>query len=927
MLFFIKINNIFPVLLQKTIIFSGLQVVLAKDSPQFLKTKTNLDFMKIREINAMRGPNYWSVNRHKLIVMVLDIEEMEERPSNTIEGFKERLETMFPSMYEHRCSVGTPGGFFQRVEEGTWMGHIIEHIALELQTLAGMDVGFGRTRSYGEKGVYNVVFAYMEEAVGRYVAKAAVRVCEALIADEDYDISADIHEMRVLREEVRLGPSTGSIVEEAASRGIPWIRLNKYSLCQLGYGANQKRIQATVTSDTSNIAVELACDKEDTKFLLEQAEVPVPKGEIIRRESSLEEAIRYVGFPLVTKPIGGNHGRGITVNIQTYEEALTGFRAAKEVSNTVIVEKYISGFDYRLLVIDHKLVAAAKRTPAHVIGDGKSTVQELIDEVNKDPRRGYGHEKVLTQITVNELTMNIIKSKGYSLNSILPEGEMLILKDTANLSTGGTSEDVTDIVHPANIFLAERISKVIGLDICGIDIMTSDISVPLEETGGAVLEVNAGPGFRMHLAPTVGLPRNVASYVIDKLFPHSQNGRIPIIAVTGTNGKTTTTRLIAHMAKMKGYKVGYTTSDGVYIQNRLLMKGDCTGPMSAEFVLKDPTVDFAVLECARGGLLRAGLGFHRCDVGIVTNVAEDHLGLKGIHTIEQLAKVKGVIPETVLPHGYAILNADDDLVYEMRKNVNCNVALFSMDEDNPRIKAMQKLGGICAIYENGYITICRGEWKLRVIKAVNVPLTYGGKATFMIQNILPAVVTAYTRGATIDEIKVALETFIPSPAQTPGRLNLFQFKDFQVLLDYAHNPAGMRALQRFIENLDATIKVGIIAGVGDRRDEDTQEIGAIAAEMFDEIIIRQDKNLRGKTDVEIIKMLEDGIKMKNPTKKITVIPNEREAATFAIKNAAPGALIVICSDVIPDALELVQKLKEEEANRLYEFSTDHIPNR
>lgn len=883
--------------------------------------------MKIREINAMRGPNYWSINRHKLIVMVLDLEAMEERPSNTIEGFRERLENMFPGMYEHRCSVGTPGGFFQRVEEGTWMGHIIEHIALEIQTLAGMDVGFGRTRSYGEKGVYNVVFAYMEEAVGRYAAKAAVRICEALIAGKDYDLASDIQEMRVLREEVRLGPSTGSIVEEAASRGIPWIRLNKYSLCQLGYGANQKRIQATVTSETSNIAVELACDKEDTKFLLEQAEVPVPKGEIIRRESSLEEAIRYVGYPLVTKPIGGNHGRGITVNIQTYEEALAGFRAAKEVSTSVIVEKYISGFDYRLLVIDHKLVAAAKRSPAHVIGDGKLTVQALIDEVNKDPRRGYGHEKVLTQITVNELTMNIIKSKGYTLDTVLPEGEMLLLKDTANLSTGGTSEDVTDIVHPANIFLAERISKVIGLDICGIDIMTTDIRVPLEETGGAVLEVNAGPGFRMHLAPTVGLPRNVASYVIDKLFPHGETGRIPIIAVTGTNGKTTTTRLIAHMAKMKGYKVGYTTSDGVYIQNRLLMKGDCTGPMSAEFVLKDPTVDFAVLECARGGLLRAGLGFHRCDVGIVTNVAEDHLGLKGIHTIEQLAKVKGVIPETVLPSGYAILNADDDLVYEMRKHVNCNVAIFSMDEDNPRIKAMQKLGGISAIYENGYITICRGEWKLRIIKAVNVPLTFGGKATFMIQNILPAVITSYTRGASIDEIKVALETFIPSPAQTPGRLNLFRFKDFQVLLDYAHNPAGMRALQRFIENLDATKKVGIIAGVGDRREEDTHEIGAIAADMFDEIIIRQDKNLRGKTDVEIIKMLEDGIKMRNPAKKITVIPNEREAATFAIKNATQGSLVVICSDVIPDALELVQKLKEEEANRLYEFSTDHIPNR
>lgn len=885
--------------------------------------------MIIREINAMRGPNYWSVRRHKLIVMVLDLEEMEERPSDTIVGFRERLEKMFPTMYEHRCSVGEPGGFFQRVEEGTWMGHIIEHIALEIQTLAGMDVGFGRTRGYGQKGVYNVVFAYMEESVGRFAAKVSVDICNALVDGNDYDLTDDIQKMRELREAERLGPSTGSIVDEAAFRGIPWIRLNKYSLCQLGYGANQKRIQATVTSETSSIGVELACDKEDTKFLLEQAQVQTPRGDIIRKEENLEEACKYVGFPLVIKPVDGNHGRGITVNINNYEDAMVAFNNAKESSKSgaIIIEKYITGDDYRLLVINHKLVAAAVRTPAHVIGDGKLNIQQLIAEVNKDPRRGYGHENVLTQITVNDLTQSIIKANGYTLDSVLEKDKRLLLKDTANLSTGGTAEDVTDIVHPANVFMAERISKIIDLDICGIDVMTTDIRQPLEETGGAVLEVNAGPGFRMHLAPTSGLPRNVAAHVIDKLFPHGASSKIPIVAVTGTNGKTTTTRLIAHLAKLKGYKVGYTTTDGVYIQNRLLMKGDCTGPTSAEFVLKDPTVDFAVLECARGGLLRAGLGFHHCDIAIVTNVAADHLGLKGIHTIAQLAKVKGVIPETVLPDGYAILNADDDLVYEMRRTVNCNVALFSMDEDNPRIKAMQKLGGISAVYENGFITICRGQWKLRVIKAVNVPLTYGGRAAFMIQNVLPAVITAYVRGFTIDEIKIGLETFIPSPAQTPGRLNLFQFKDFQVLLDYAHNPAGMRALQKFIKNIDATVKVGIIAGVGDRREEDTNEIGSISAEMFDEIIIRQDKNLRGKTERELIGMLDAGIKMKDPNKKTTIIPNENEAATYAIMNAKKGSLIVICSDVVPDALDLVQKLMEEEATKLYGFSKTYIPNK
>lgn len=882
--------------------------------------------MEIREIQAMRGPNYWSVRRHKLIVMVLDLQEMEQKPSDKIEGFADRLKEMFPTMFAHRCSVGTPGGFFQRVEEGTWMGHIIEHIALEIQTLAGMDVGFGRTRGYGEEGVYHVVFAYMEENVGRYAAKAAVRICEALIEGKDYDLTDDIQEMRILRENERLGPSTGSIVEEAEKRGIPWIRLNKFSLCQLGYGANQKRIQATVTSETSNIGVELACDKEDTKYLLEQAEVEVPRGEIIRRESSLEETCRYVGFPLVVKPIDGNHGRGITVNINNYEDALVAFREAQKVSRAVIVEKYIVGEDYRLLVINNKLVAAAKRTPAHVIGDGKSTIQELIDTVNADPRRGYGHEKVLTAIKVNELTMALIKAKGYTLSTVIEKGEKLVLKDTANLSTGGTAEDVTDIVHPANVFMAERISKIIDLDICGIDVMTSDISIPLSETGGAVLEVNAGPGFRMHLAPTTGLPRNVAAPVIDKLFPPGSSARIPIIAVSGTNGKTTTTRLIAHMAKMKGYKVGYTTSDGVYIQNRLLMKGDCTGPASAEFVLKDPTVNFAVLESARGGLLRAGLGFKNCDVGIVTNVAADHLGLKGIHTVEQLAAVKGVIPETVLPNGYAILNADDELVYKMRKKVECNVALFSMDEDNTHITAMQKRDGLSAIYENGYITICRGEWKMRVIKAVNIPLTYGGKAKFMIQNVLPAVLAAHVQGFSIEDIKVALETFIPSPTQTPGRLNLFNFKHFKIILDYAHNPAGMRALQQFIENIDATVKVGIIAGIGDRRVEDNNEMGSIAAEMFDEIIIRQDKQLRGKSEQELIKMLEDGIKMKDPNKKTTVIPSEKEAIIHAVKTAKEGSLIVLCSDVVPDALQLVKKLKEDEADSLYEFTKDQIPN-
>ena len=882
--------------------------------------------MKIVDIKTMKGPNYWSVRRHNLTVMVLDLEEMEQFPTNKIDGFGERLEAMFPSMYSHRCSVGCEGGFFQRVKEGTWMGHVIEHIALEIQTLAGMDCGFGRTRGYGEEGVYFVVFNHMVGKVGEYAAKASFRIAEALIANKEYDLDEDIMNMKEIRQNEGLGPSTSSIIKEAEARGIPWIRLNKYSLCQLGYGANQKRIQATVTSETSNIGVEIACDKEETKDLLEQAEVPIPKGDIIRTERGLKEAVDYVGFPLVIKPVNGNHGRGITTNINSLDEALIGFKEAKEVSRLVIVEKYITGEDHRLLVINNKLVAAAKRTPAHVIGDGKSTIQELVDEVNKDERRGYGHEKVLTEIDINSLTLEILKEMNMTTESVPKKGEMVKLKSTANLSTGGTAEDITELIHPYNVFMAERISKIIGLDICGIDIMAEDLTKPLNKSGGAVLEVNAGPGFRMHLQPTSGLPRNVGGHVVDMLFPPGSNSRIPIIAVTGTNGKTTTTRLIAHIAKMKGKKVGYTTSDGVYIQNRLLMSGDCTGPKSAEFVLKDPTVNFAVLECARGGLLRAGLGFKKCDIGVVTNVAGDHLGLKGIHTIDQLAKVKGVIPETVHKDGYSVLNADDDRVYAMRNNIESQFALFSMDEQNPRIKRHSSRGGISAVYENGYITIYRGEWKMRVAQAVNVPLTKGGKASFMIQNVLAGVLSCYLHGFSIEDIKVAIETFIPSPSQTPGRLNMFNFNKFDVLLDYAHNPAGLRALHKYVEKLDGHPKIGIVAGVGDRRKQDNFELGQISAEMFDEIIIRTDRNLRGKDEQELIDEIKAGILDVSPKIPLRIIKKENEAIQHAVENAKEGSLIVVSSDVVPDALNMVMNLKEKETKSLYGNVKEEIPN-
>ncbi|MFA7273661.1 MAG: cyanophycin synthetase [Crocinitomicaceae bacterium] len=868
--------------------------------------------MKINEIRVMRGPNYWSIRRHKLIVLVLDLEELEELPTNKIDGFEDRLKEMFPSMFAHRCSVGEPGGFFQRVHEGTWMGHVIEHIALEIQTLADMETGFGRTRGTGNYGEYNVVFAYTEEKVGVFAAKSAVRIAEALISGEKYDLEADIQEMRELREANRLGPSTGSIVDEAVSRGIPWLRLNRYSLVQLGYGANQKRIQATVASTTGSIAVEIACDKEDTKDILEDNGISVPRGKIVNSIEGMFDAIDRIGYPVVTKPINGNHGRGATTNIMNAEDAKIAFEAAREHSRSIIVEKFITGFDFRLLVINHQFVAAAKRTPASVLGNGKSTIQELIDEVNKDPRRGYGHEKVLTAIKVDHHTEVLLKEQNLTLDSIVPDGELLLLKPTANLSTGGTAEDITDIVHPYNVFMAERISKIIGLDICGIDIIATDLTTPIDENGGAVIEVNAGPGFRMHLAPTHGLPRNVAGNVVDMLFPLGEPFKIPIIAVSGTNGKTTTTRLMAHVVRNMGYKVGFTTSDGIYIQNRMLQKGDCTGPVSAEFVLRDPTVNFAVLETARGGILRSGLGFGNCDIAIITNIAADHLGLKGINTIEELARVKAVVAESVLPEGYAILNADDDLVYDMRKNLKCNIAYFSMDENNPRIIEHCRKGGLAAIHENGYITICKGEWKMRVEKDVNIPLTFRGKAKFNIANTLPVVMASFIRGFKIADIKASLETFIPSPAQTPGRMNMFRFKNFDVMLDYAHNPAGFQAIAEFLSSVEATEKVGIIAGVGDRRDEDILELGALSAKMFDKVIIRQDKNLRGRSEENLINLMKVGIASVNPAMEVTIIPKESEAIQYAVNNAKKDSFIVICSDVVPDALEQVKKLHEEE---------------
>ena len=868
--------------------------------------------MKIIEIKTLRGPNYWSNYRKKLIVMKLDLENLEESPTNKIDGFSDRLEKLIPSMHRHRCSKDYAGGFFERVKEGTWMGHVIEHIALEIQSMAGMECGFGRTRGTGKEGIYNVVFSYMEENVGLFAAKASVKIAEALIDNTEYDLEADIKLMRQMREKSRFGPSTGSIVDEAVARDIPFIRLNSESLVQLGYGKNQVRFRATMTDRTSSIAVDLASNKDETKKMLEAAAIPVAKGMCIMYESEVEEVIAKVGFPLVFKPLDGNHGKGASINVKTLEEAIAAFEHAKKYSKKIIVEKFITGYDFRILVINNRFIAAALREPAHVIGDGVSNILQLIDTENKDPRRGYGHENVLTEISIDRETEEQLLKYKYTLDTILKKDEKCYLKGTANLSTGGTSTDVTDIVHPHNIFICERISRVIGLDICGIDIMATNLSEPLEITGGVVLEVNAAPGFRMHLAPANGLPRNVAAPVIDMLYPTGKSCRIPIIAITGTNGKTTTTRLIAHIVKNNGFRVGFTTSDGIYVQNSMLTKGDTTGPVSAEFVLKDPTVEFAVLETARGGILRSGLGFGKCDIAVVTNIQEDHMGLSDINTLKEMANVKGVVARAVKRDGYAVLNADNEHCVYISKTTDCKIAYFSLNENNPVIVEHCKKGGIAAIYENGYITIKKGDWKFRVEKASHVPLTFGGKVTFNIYNVLAATLATYVYGFTIEDIKTNLETFIPSAAQTPGRMNIFDFKEYKVMIDFAHNADGFMGIKEFLSTIESPYKIGIITGTGDRRDDDIRNMGRLSAQMFDHIIIRQDKFLRGRQADDIVKLLVEGIQEANHKQSYEYIPKEVEALKHALSLAKPGTFITALSDVIDNAIDLVQSYLDKE---------------
>lgn len=788
------------------------------------------------------------------------------------------------------------------------MGHIVEHVALELQTLAGMPVGFGRTRETATSGTYQVVIEYLDEQAGRYAARAAVRLCQSIVDTGRYpqaELQQDLVDLREFWADAALGPSTESIVKEAEARGIPWMALNARAMIQLGQGIHQKRIQATLSSQTGILAVELASDKEATKRILQDAGVPVPRGTTIYYADELEQAIEDVGgYPIVIKPLNGNHGRGITINIDSWRLAEEAFEVAREVSKGVIVERYYQGRDHRLLVVNGKLVAVAERVPAHVVGDGRLTIAELVEETNRDPRRGEGHDNVLTQIELDRNSFQLLERQDYTLETVLPKGEICYLKATANLSTGGISIDRTDEIHPDNIWVAERTAKIIGLDIAGIDVVTSDISRPFREVDGVIVEVNAAPGFRMHFCPSEGLPRNVAAPVIDMLFPSGTPSHIPIVSITGTNGKTTTTRLIAHIFKQTEQVVGYTTTDGIYIGEHLAEQGDTTGPQSAQVILQDPTVEIAVLETARGGILRSGLGFNQCDVGVVLNVAADHLGIGDINTVEELAHLKSVVVETVKPSGYAVLNADDPLVSAMAKRVKGQIAYFAMNPENELVRSHTQQGGLAAVYENGYLSILKGDWTLRIERAEQVPLTMGGRAPFMIANALAACLATFAQGVHIEDIRAALLTFQASVNQTPGRMNLFDLGDYHALLDYAHNPHSYEALSGFVRNWPGE-RIGVVGAPGDRRNEDFITLGRLSAAMFDRLIVKEDFDTRGRSSGEVADFIVEGIRQIQPNMRYEVILHETEAINTALDNASQGSLVVILPESVRRAIQLI----------------------
>jgi cyanophycin synthetase len=869
--------------------------------------------VEILELRALRGPNRYS--RYQAIYMELDIGEYEHLPTDKLPHFNERLVALIPSLKEHRCSPGYPGGFLERLERGTWLGHVIEHVALELQCLAATEVGFGKTLDTSQEGVYVVIFRYRNEEMGLEAARESVRIIESLARGEPVDIEPVIQMLKEIREDNLLGPSTRSIVDEAHSRGIPTIRLNRESYVQLGHGVNQRRIQATMTDRTSAIGMEIADDKNRTKVILKAAGIPIPEGEPVEE---LEEALSTaadMGYPVVVKPLVGNHGRGITVNVTNDEDLKVAFEQAKAFRETIVVEAYLPGSDHRILVVDGRFVAAARRDPASVTGDGRSTVQELIDRLNEDPQRGYGHENVLTMVEVDFMTNRLLGQMGMDVDTVLPKGQVVTLKSTANLSQGGTATDITDEVHPFVRYMAERIAQIIDIDIMGIDIIAPHLREPLETTGGGVVEVNAAPGFRMHLAPYSGDPRNVAVPVVDMLFPPGIPSSVPIVAVTGTNGKTTTVRLIAYILKMNGNTVGISSTSGVAIGNNTVLRGDYSGPEGTTFVLKEPSVDHAVLEVARGSILRRGLGYDESDVGVFLNVAGDHLGPDWVDTVEDLADVKGTVVETVKETGHAVLNAQDPLVLRYKDETRARSILFSLDPDLPVLQEHMDAGGTIITVIDGTIMTRTISLDFPIAKVKDVPITLDGNASFNVANALAAAAACYALGIPEKTIERGLITFNPSTTQSRGRMNIIEISDFKVMVDYCHNAAAVKATSEIYPHISSGKVIGMHSGTGNRRDEDIVDFGRTVGGIYDRIVLT-DSDPRGRAKGEVAELVRQGILDSGfPEEHLELVLDAREATQKALEMAEAGDLVVLQADDVDQVIEDVIKYKDRLTNQ------------
>lgn len=871
--------------------------------------------MRILSTNVYVGPNLYA--HFPVIRHVLDLGVLEEWPTARLgETFITKLVNQLPGLSEHGCSYGVPGGFLRRMreDEGTWMGHVLEHVSIELQIQAGSEVSFGRTRSTGNPGEYNMVFQYKQKDVGMEASRLGMQLLKQLLPTElnaqlaepaETDFNFDEERTAFIRfaQRKEFGPSTQSLVGAAEARDIPWLRLNQNSLVQFGQGKFQKRIQATITSETRHIAVEIACDKEDTHKLLNDLGLPVPQQELVYSARQAVVAAARIGFPVVLKPLNANHGRGVSINLTTDDGVRDAFEHALNVgtSRAVIVESFITGMDHRMLVVNNKLVAVAKRVPGHVKGDGKSTVEQLVDIVNSDPRRGIGHEKVLTQLEFDKAAEDHLTAAGYTRQSVLADGEILFLRSTANLSTGGTAIDLTDVVHPDNRKMAIRAVSAVGLDVGGVDFLTDDISQSYKDVGGAIAEVNAAPGFRMHVAPSEGKPRDVAGAVMDMLFPAGTPVQIPIAGITGTNGKTTTSRMLAHILKGSGHTVGMTSTDGVYIDGHLSVKGDMTGPVAAQIVLRDPSVDVAVLETARGGLLKRGLGYRKSNVAACLNIAADHLGMRGIDTLEQLAELKRIVVEVA--QDVAVLNADDELCLKMADYTQAKrLCYFTLNANHELVREHIRAGGLAAVLEQGInghmITLFDAGAHIPLLWTHLIPATLEGKAIHNVQNALCAAAMAYAMDVSLENIRLGLRTFDTSFFQAPGRMNVFDELPFKVILDYAHNPAAIEAMCKTAKQLTVLgRRIVVLAAPGDRRDEDIDNIARIAAPHFDLFFLKADDDRRGRGFDEVPErlramLLEEGVAQH----QIRIIPDESACIDAALKSAEAGDLIMVFGD-------------------------------